>query len=526
MDPFARSLAEAMARLHASNRPSAAVIALTGSGPQQLAASRFPSAEDAPSGDFSRPPVWQAPAPFADGLACALASMGASADAPARSASARSGEPPRIVARFSSAKHPHLAEIASRHRSLLLALERGTGQRAAVKRPSLVLLPGKAKRDGLGSLWNMSGPERGELISSLDALAVPLMAGVSAKTKASYSSTVERKWIPVMEFLNLDPYEVTFSKWMLFALIMATKRSPAILGATIVTYLSHLSGASVWMPELRIRVGADDKVAKFNRMLVKLYPNLGPGRKILGMRLLKLMRRAMLAALADLEKARLAVAAGSPAAAELASAIKHITTSWFVFCTHWQGLLRNSELRNLTRRQVKLGTETDADGSVHRRVTLTLVRTKGNAGAVDIAFPERMDDFDVYRQIEARLLVFSEQRALLAPASREAALDLPFFDLTDMGCTASAVVEVVTTELRRWLMLAGIPADEMAGYVCHSLRHGGASDMLDSNIAPEIVAKLGRWASLVWFEVYRHLSSLSSRQLLKLGTNEAGSTYF
>lgn len=94
-----------------------------------------------------------------------------------------------------------------------------------------------------------------------------------------------------------------------------------------------------------------------------------------------------------------------------------------------------------------------------------------------------------------------------------------------MGYPLSAADEAVTGELRRWLIAIGIPSNTMSAYVCHSLRHGGANDLLDSGVPQELVAKHGRWASLVWFEVYRHLTSLSTRKLALLGSNEPGVAY-
>ena len=88
-----------------------------------------------------------------------------------------------------------------------------------------------------------------------------------------------------------------------------------------------------------------------------------------------------------------------------------------------------------------------------------------------------------------------------------------------MGFPVASAADAVTTVMRYWLCAAGMPASEAALYSCHSLRHGGATDMLDSGIASELVAKQGRWLSLVWFTTYRHITQLSARSLLKLGTD-------
>jgi hypothetical protein len=70
-----------------------------------------------------------------------------------------------------------------------------------------------------------------------------------------------------------------------------------------------------------------------------------------------------------------------------------------------------------------------------------------------------------------------------------------------MGYPPLAADVAVTGEIRRWLVAIGFPPGELVSYECHSLWHDGASDMLDSGIAQDVVALHGRWASLVWSEV-------------------------
>ena len=275
----------------------------------------------------------------------------------------------------------------------------------------------------------------------------------------------------------------------------------------VIKLLSHLKSACTWL-DLKFRFDPDTAVSKFNSMLLKLYPATGPGRLMVGLRLLKRIYTRMLIERARLERLRSETPAGSPRLAQNAAELDRIEFSWTVFNTHHQCLLRNKELRNLTRSQAKLVTETDSDESVHRFVHLALVRTKGNAGTVFRQIPERDDDRDVYSRVELIMREHAARDALLpSDAARKAALDLPFFDMKRMGYPPSAAGEAVTGEIRRWLVAIGFPPGELVSYVCHSLRHGGASDMLDSGIAQDVVAKHGRWASLVWFEVYRHLST-------------------
>jgi hypothetical protein len=360
-------------------------------------------------------------------------------------------------------------------------------------------------------------------------IARPLSDGVNATTKLAYSATVNNKYKPMMEFLGADPAVVNYSQWQVFALVLVARRVPPMQSESVVKLLSHLRTASGWL-DLKISFAPEDTVGKFNTMLQKLYPKTGKARQLVGLRHLKSVRKAMSRQIARLQAALARLPLSNAAlAAKLRKEIDRIEYSWTVFCLHHQGLLRNSELRGVTRREVKLVSETDADDSVHRRLRLGLWNTKGSPGQmVQVEVPERADEYDVYAPI-ARLMTEHAANDALLPdaASRAAALDRPFFDLTRMGQSPSTVDEAVTAELRHWLVAAGaVAVEDLAAYVCHSLRHGGASDLLDSGVNQDVVAKHGRWASLVWFEVYRHLSSLSTRQLLKLGTNEPGSHYF
>ena len=98
----------------------------------------------------------------------------------------------------------------------------------------------------MASVWKLDAGAREQLFAAATALATTLMAGVKPKTKEGYSRTVRRYQL-LMQFLGLDPRKVNLDQWIIYAVVMTTKRSPPIIGATIVQHLSHMSTASGWM---------------------------------------------------------------------------------------------------------------------------------------------------------------------------------------------------------------------------------------------------------------------------------------
>jgi integrase len=282
-----------------------------------------------------------------------------------------------------------------------------------------------------------------------------------------------------------------------------------------------VKGAASW---LGVKIDVDPVIlAKFHRMLPKKFPSKGPPRAYVGLRLLSPIRREMdadgVAIRASLEALPLAPAA-SARRGELLSQLARIELEWGMLCTYHQALLRNSELRNMRRADVELRSTRYLDG-VKRTAVLTLRNCKNGVGPFFVEIPERSDRFDIFGFL-ANLCAWHDRREAELPLA-ERGSNPPLFPFSRLGFSAAATPEAPTVVLRRWLARTGLVSPAMmAAYVCHSLRHGGATDYLDHGISPEVVATIGRWCSLVWFTVYRHRTSLTSRHLEKLGYSERG----
>ena len=88
----------------------------------------------------------------------------------------------------------------------------------------------------------------------------------------------------------------------------------------------------------------------------------------------------------------------------------------------------------------------------------------------------------------------------------------------------SGRAEAVTRFIREWLRVIGEPEESLPFYSCHSLRHGAATDLLDFEVPADVVAKAGRWKSIVWFTTYRHFTRLTTKAMAKLGRDSEGNS--
>jgi len=119
--------------------------------------------------------------------------------------------------------------------------------------------------------------------------------------------------------------------------------------------------------------------------------------------------------------------------------------------------------------------------------------------------------------------------ALLPSVALDAAQDKPFFSLSLLGYPLSRADEAVLAELRRWLRIIGVPEVDMSAHGTRATRCATTVRRTClTQASRRLLVIFGRWMSMVWFEMqmYIHLSSLSTRNLLKLGINQPGSNYF
>ena len=339
------------------------------------------------------------------------------------------------------------------------------------------------------------------------------------------TATAEQYVMTALEFRDImtregeNPATLTVAKFFLYAYVLLTVKSPRIAGKTMRQKLSHLRGAERLMPPGVQLINLIDTVeephakelAGFLAQIEKHYPSGREPRKPFGLREFKLIRPVQEAVRAAAEETIATYSADASADARFATAqalsrIAHLTYESGMLKLYHQAMLRNEEGRKLQRKHAVKCAGTNSAGVTFRSIKLTLYDTKTGPGPYVVFVAERNDELDVYAWLSAIIDENDDPEGFL-------------LDITRVGATAAGASEAVTALMRRWLRSAGVLENALSSYSCHSLRHGGASDLLDSGVASDIVAKQGRWASLVWLTVYRHLTDRSAHQLTRLGTD-------
>lgn len=366
----------------------------------------------------------------------------------------------------------------------------------------------KGTRDGLADFHAMQSADRHSIALSEETrkFMTAMMRGVKEETTTAYER-VARNYQRIMIALNLNARVVNLSQFMLYAFVQLTRRKPPICGQTVRQHMTALRSVAPFLesPPLVLENDFPEFTTRFLASIVKVFPPGTVPRLAFGLTKLTAVRPYMLDDVAKQLEIISTTPSGSLEHAAATARVDAVDYTWRVMNFYHQGLLRNEEGRNIRRRNL-FPYEEKVKGRRTRGFRIVLEHTK-TGGPFNIFILERDDDRDVYAWLRA---IYD------AGGDPDAAV----LDMSVMGFGQAQADGAITVVMRSWLALTG--EKDLLAYSCHSLRHGGASDMLDSGIAPDVVATQGRWRSLVWFTTYRHITSLSARVFLKLGKDSDG----
>lgn len=334
--------------------------------------------------------------------------------------------------------------------------------------------------------------------------------GLKESSSKQYVSTT-LKYVEVMKAHGRDHSVISYMNLMVYAVHVLTIDKSVTTAGTVKSAFSHIEKMGPRMvPPLRRLTEGEDEFDAFCASMVKRYPPGGQKRELAGMERLYQVRLAMLTAV---EALRAAALEGRRSGADVDVAVARIELTWRVLLTYYNGLLRLNELLKLRLSDVEDFEERGADAC--DGVILSLWDTK--TGNHKVPIRRLQNDFDCVDYIRA-----TKAERLRRGATPEALL----FDMRELGYAPSAAEAAPTAELRRWLAAAGVPASQLPLFVCHSLRHGRTTDLLDWDVPPARVAKLGRWESMVWFTTYFHCTRLLVKGLNRVGLDSTGMPVF
>lgn len=220
---------------------------------------------------------------------------------------------------------------------------------------------------------------------------------------------------------------------------------------------------------------SDDAMLAF---LMHGLEKFGPCRKVpkkpVGIKELRQIRRAMLGATAT---------TGPLAAID--------DMFWVALRIQYQGMLRISELINLTWECVSFGSS-ETSGKPYVELSLVNTKTRTHSGHVFKVWLGLAEDSGLGVHNELKLRLSACQRAYTTEWRQRRVISF--------GDTIDSARSRYNAVLKRWCAVAGLVPD---GISSHSVRHGSLTDMLNAHVPRELVMLQGRWKSAA-FLTYLH----------------------